>query len=116
MKLEQDDMGNAEQAGLTTTKPETTIEEMLNAIGDSLNNLASSNNGEDGEDEDDDEEDSAGSKLSKDDEPGWVMGTISKPVQHRMEHVRHMQIKLDELTQPGWGDTAVYFSERDTNI
>lgn len=24
-------------------------------------------------------------------------------------------MKLDELTKPGWGDTADYFCERDTN-
>jgi len=53
---------------------------MSNTIGDSLSDLASSENGEDGEDEDDDEEDPAGGKFSEDDEPGWVMGTISKTV------------------------------------
>jgi len=87
IQQEQDDMRNAEKAGLTTTKPEQKFEEMLNAIGDSLSDLASSDNGEDGEDEDDDEEDSAGGNLSKDDQPGWVMGTISKTVQYRMERL-----------------------------
>jgi len=61
-------MRHVENAQLTTTKPETSFEEMLNAIGDSLSNLASSNNEEDGEDEDD-EEDTELSKLSEDDEP-----------------------------------------------
>jgi len=50
---------------------------MLNTIGDSLCDLASSNNAEDGEDEDSDEEDLAGGTFSEDDEPGWVLGTIS---------------------------------------
>jgi len=98
---EQDDMRNAEKAGLTTTKPETTFEEMLNAIRDSLSNLASSDDGEAGEDEDDDNKDHAGGKLSEDKASGWVMDTISKTVQHRMEHYQQMQMKLDELTQPG---------------
>ena len=105
-------MRNAENAGLTTTKPETTFEEMLNGIRDSLSNLASSDDGEDGEDEDDDEDNSKLGKLSEDDEPGWVMSTISKPVQHRIERFRPKQIKLDKLMQPGWGDAANYFRER----
>jgi len=112
-KQEQDDMRNAEKAGLTTTKPETSFEVMLNAIRDSLSNRASSDNEEDGEDEDDDEEDPVGGKISEDDEPGWVMGTISKTVHYFMERFRQKQMKLDELTQPGWGDEANYFCERD---
>jgi len=106
IKQEQDDMRNAEKGGLTTTKPETTFQEMLSAIRDSLSDLASSEDEEDGEADNDDEEDPAGDKLSKDDEPGWVMGTISKTVQYRMERFRQKQMKLDELTQPGWGDAA----------
>jgi len=106
-------MRNAEKGGLTTTKPETTFEEMLNAFWDSLSDLARSDDGEDGEDEDDDEADSAGSKLSEDDEPWWVLVTISNTVQYRMEHFRQKQMKLEELTQPGWGDAADYFRERD---
>jgi len=58
---------------------------MLNAVGDSLSDLASSEDEEDGEDKDDDEDDTELGQLSKHDEPGWVMGTISKTVQHRME-------------------------------
>jgi len=113
IKQGQDDMRNAEKAGLTTTKPETTFEEMLNAIGDSLSDLARSDDEDDGEDEDDKEEDPAGGKLREDDEPGWVMGTISKTVQYRMECFRRKQMKLDKLTQCGWGDAADYFRERD---
>jgi len=77
IKQVQDDMRNAEKVGLTTTKPETTFEEMLNAIGNSLSDLASSDDEEDGEDEDYVKEDPAGGKLSDDDEPGWVIETIS---------------------------------------
>jgi len=79
---------------------------VLNAIGDSLSNLASSEDEEDGEDEDDDEGDTELGKLSQDDEPGWVMGTMSKTVQHCMDSLRQRQMRLDELTQPGWGDAA----------
>ena len=113
IKQEQDNMRNAEKVGLTTTKPETTCEEMLNAIRDSLSDLACSDDGEDGVDKDDDEEDSAGGKLSEDDQPGRVMGSISKTVQHRMERFRQKQIRFDELMQPSWGDTADFFPERD---
>jgi len=30
-----------------------------------------------------------------------------------MESFRQKQMRLDELTQPGWGDAANYFRERD---
>jgi len=79
---------------------------MLNAIGDSLSEIVNSEDEEDGEDKHDDEEDTGHGKLSEDDEPGWVMGTISKMVQHRMESFWQKQMRLDELTQPGWGDIA----------
>jgi len=104
-------MTQAEIAGLTSREPEKTFEEMLVAIGDSLSDLASSDDGEDGEDEDDEETEQG--KLSDDDEPSWVMGTITKTVQQRMESFRQKQMKLDELTKPGWEDAADYFRERD---
>jgi len=87
------------------------FEEMLVAIGDSLSDLASSDDGEDGEEEDD--EDTEQGNLSEDDEPGWVMGTITKAVQKRKERFRQKQMNLDKLTQPGWEDAADYFCERD---
>ena len=110
---EQEHMMNVEKAGSTTTKPETTFEEMMNAIGDSLSDLASSDDEEDREDEDDDEEDSKLGKLSDESEPGSVMGTISETVQHRLQSFWQKQMRLDELTHPGWGDTADYFRDRD---
>jgi len=110
---EQEHMRNVEKAQSTTTKPETTFDQFLNAIGDSLSDLASSQDEEDGEDKDDDEEDTELGKLSEDDERGWVMGTISKMVQHRMESCRPKQIRLHELRQLGWGDAAGYFCDTD---
>jgi hypothetical protein len=110
---EQQNIGNVENRQSTTTKPEITIEAMLNAIGDSLSELASSEDEEDGEDNDDDEEDTVHGKLSEDDEPGWGMGTISKTLPNRMERVQQTQMRLDELTQRGWEDGAHYFHERD---
>jgi hypothetical protein len=85
VQQEQDDMAYVEISGLTSREPEKTFEEMMAAIGDSLSDLASSNDGEDGEDEDEETEQG---KLSEDDEPGWVMGTISKTDQQHMESFR----------------------------
>jgi len=110
---EQEDMRNVEMAQSTAKQPETTFEELLNAIGYSLSNLASSEDEADGEGKDDDEENTELGKLSKDDEPGWVMGTISKMVQHCMESFRQKQMRRDTLTQTGWGDAADLFSERE---
>jgi hypothetical protein len=88
MMQEQHHMGNVQKGRSTITKPEISFAEMLNTIGDSLSKLESFEDEEDGEDEDDDEDDSGHGKLSEDDKPGWVMGTISKTVQHYMEGFR----------------------------
>jgi len=112
IKQNQEDMSNVEKAGLTVRKPEKTFDEMLNAIGDSLSDLPSSNNEEDVDDEEDDEHTEQG-RLREDDEPGWVMGTISKTVQHCMERFWQKQMKLIKLTQLGWGDAADHVRERD---
>jgi len=76
---EQGDLKHAEITGLTTREPELICEEMIVAIGVSLSDLASSGSGENGEDEDGEETEQG--KLSEDDEPGWVMGTITKTIQ-----------------------------------
>jgi len=79
VQQEQDDMTHAEIGGLTSREPEKTFEEMLVAIGDSLSDFASSDDGEDRDDEDDEETEQG--NLSEDDEHRWVMGTITKTVQ-----------------------------------
>jgi len=109
VQQEQDDMKHAEIAGLTSREPKKTFQEMLVAIGDNLSNLACSDHGEEGEEEDDEE--TKQGKLSEDDEPSWVMCTITKMVQQRMERFRQKQMKLDELTQLGWEDAADFFRE-----
>jgi len=83
------------KCGSDNQQARTTFEEMLNAIGDSLSDLASSDHKQDGEDKEVDEDDTELSKLSDDDEPGWVIGTISKIVQHRMDSFRKKQMRLD---------------------
>jgi len=67
----------------------------------------------DDEEDQDDDEDTEQGKLRDNDEPGWVMGTISKMVQQHIERSPQKQMKLDELTQPGWGDKPDYFCDRD---
>jgi hypothetical protein len=80
---EQNNMLRAEIPGLTSRQPEKTFEGRLVAIRDSLCDLASSDNGKNGEDEDDEETEQG--KFSEDDDPGWVMGTITKSVQQSIE-------------------------------
>jgi hypothetical protein len=109
VQQEQDDMTHADIVGLTCREPEKMFEEMLVAIVDSPSDLASSADGEDGEEEDDEE--TVQGNLSKDDEPGSVMGTITKTVQQRMGRFQQKLMKLDKLTQPGWGDAADYICE-----
>jgi hypothetical protein len=84
MMQELNDMTTTESTGRTTRKPEITFVEMLNAIRDSLSDLATSDNEQDWEDQQDEEDDTELGKLS-DDQPGWAMGIHSKNVQHRME-------------------------------
>jgi hypothetical protein len=55
VQQEQDDMTDAEIAGLTSRESEKMFEEILVAIGVSLSDLASSDDGEDGEEEDDEQ-------------------------------------------------------------
>jgi len=113
IQQEQNDIWWAEILGLTARKPERTFEVMLNAIGDSPNDLAISINGEDVEVTDNDEDDSELYRMSDDDQPRWVMGTITKSVLHWMESFQQKQMRIDQLTQPGWGDAADYFRVSD---
>ena len=78
VKQAQDHMRNAEHVGFTPTKLETAFVEMLNAIRDSLSDLASSDDRKDGDNKNDGEDDPAVGMLSEDDASGWVMCTISK--------------------------------------
>ena len=74
--------------GRQPESPEQSFEEQMNAIGDSMRDLASSDAEQNGEDKEYYEDDTELGKLSDDEEPGWVMGTISKTVQHRLESFR----------------------------
>jgi len=91
----QEDIGSTGLGGLRAREPERTDQEMLNAIQNSLSDLATSGDGEDGEDEDNEEEDSELGKPSEDDGAGWVMSTITKTVQHYMERIHQKQMTLD---------------------
>jgi hypothetical protein len=59
-----------------------------------------------GQEEEDHSENTELGKPSDDDEPGWVMGTITNTVQHRMERILQKRMRPDELTQLGWGDAV----------
>jgi len=107
----QDDTRKAENVGLTKREPKMTFQKIMVDVANSRSDLASSDNRENGEDEDHEETEQA--PLNNDDEPGCVMGTITKMVQQRMERFQQKQMKLDELTLPGWEDKANYFRERD---
>jgi hypothetical protein len=50
--------------------------------------------------------------VRKDDKPSGVVGTISKTVQQYKIWFRRRHVKLEEMTQPGWGDVADYYWER----
>jgi hypothetical protein len=105
-------MKDAEVVGMMNREPEMTIEEMMVAMRDSLSNLASFDDGQDGEDMVDPETEQG--KLSKDDEPGCVMGTIAKIVLQCTERFPQKEMKLDKSTKPGLEDAVKYFGERDT--
>jgi len=94
-------MTTAESSGATTRKPEVMLDVILNAIGDTLSDLASSNADHNGDEEEDEEEDTELGKLSDEDKPCWVMGKISKTVQHHIESIRQKEMRPDELMQPG---------------
>jgi len=76
---EQEDMRKVEYLGLMNREPEQTFQKMMVAMGDSVSDLATSDNAEDGEDEDDEETELG--QPSDDDEAGWMTGTIMKTVQ-----------------------------------
>jgi len=76
------DVQSANWAGLTTREPGKMFDEMLDTIRDSLSDLASSDDEEDGENDD---QDTDLGKLSENDEPSWLMGTISKTVKQHVE-------------------------------
>jgi len=80
-KQQQEDMRNAEKAGLTTRMPENAFQEISNAIGVSQSDLSSSDDQNNGGDEQNHAEDTELGKLSKDNDPSRVMYTISKTVQ-----------------------------------
>jgi hypothetical protein len=73
-------MRSAEKVGLTTRKSETTYKVMLNTISNGMRDHGSSTNEQDGDDKEKDQDDTVLGKQNEDEEPGWVMGTISKSV------------------------------------
>ena len=68
VQQQQEDMKHAEDVGLRISEPKGTFEEMMVAMGDSLSELAISDDGEDGDNDDDKETEQH--KLGEDDKPG----------------------------------------------
>jgi hypothetical protein len=85
--------------GLTNTDHEKTFLEMMVATGDSHNDLAGSDHAKDGEDERDEETEQG--QLRKDDEPGWLMGTIMNWLQQCLEAVCQKLMKCNKSIYPG---------------
>jgi hypothetical protein len=106
MKQAREDMRNAGKAGLTSRKPEMAFEEMLNSIGHSLSDIASSKNGVVVEDKDDDAHDTELGKLSEADQYGCMMDTTSKTVEHRLKPFQQKEICHEQLKHPGQGNMA----------
>jgi len=68
IRRQQEDTETSEIAGLTTREPEKTCHEVMVAMGESLSNIANSDDRDNGEDEEN--EDTEQGKLSEDDKPG----------------------------------------------
>jgi hypothetical protein len=67
--------------GINDQRVRKTFPKMTWDIGESLSNIARSNNGDDGADEDDAETEQG--QRSEDDEPGCAMGRFTTTVQQR---------------------------------
>jgi hypothetical protein len=93
---EQEEMSHVEIAGLMKRDPEQTFETLMVPLGEILSDRGSSDYGEYGEDEE--VEATEQGKMSKDDEPGWVMGTITRKIQQRTNRFQQKQTNIDELT------------------
>jgi len=102
----------ADNVGARTGKPETTFEEMLNTIRVHLSDLAHSDDIQDEEYKEYDIEHTELGKLSEDDDPASVIGTISELVTHRMVSYRQQQMILDKLTELALRDAANISRER----
>ena len=81
---------------VATDTTKITFEEMLEAIGDSINNIATSDE-EDDKDKEEDGEDNVNSELSDDNKPNWIVGTINKLVQKLLDTFWTKQMKLKKL-------------------
>jgi len=111
IRQQQEDTEAAENAGLKTRDAENTYHEVMGAIGDSLSDMACSDYGDDRQDEDHAVTEQG--QLSEDEEPGWVMGTITKTEQQCMERFWQNRMKRVGWTQRRWEEAADYFRERD---
>jgi hypothetical protein len=82
------------------------------AFANSVSDIVRSDDGDDGEQQD--VESPERGQLSEDDEPGWMLGTITKTVQQRMERFWQKHMKSNKSSHPGWDNTPAYYRDRET--
>jgi hypothetical protein len=102
--------------GLASLKRKKIFDEMLKAIGESIDDVVASDDDDDDDDDDDEEgeeEEDDDALSDEEDEPGAAIGTLPKAIEARLQGFRMKRLKLDELTRPGWPDAAEYFRKRD---
>jgi hypothetical protein len=80
--VERENISVLKRAAAGTT--EMTFEEMLEAIGESVDAVSTSDEADDDEDDEQDGDDNNDAKLSDDDQPEWVVGTIDKSIEERL--------------------------------
>jgi hypothetical protein len=92
-----------------------TFHGMMEAIGNNVEDVMTSD--EDDDDEEDDEDDTDDTKVGDDAENEYecdsVVGTINQSVQQCLVSFRAKRMKLEELTASGWEDAEDYFREHD---
>ena len=93
----QEDMKHIEYVGSKNRESEKRFYKMMVTTSESLCDVSSFDKGEIWESQN--VEVIMQGKPSDNNEPGRVMGTITKPVQQGLDRVRQKQMKHDELTQ-----------------
>lgn len=99
-----------------TAESARSFNQMLEDIGESIDDVATSGEeDEDNEDDDDDEEDEEDIEGESDEEEGsgWVPDIVQKSAQRRIDAFREKCMWIEEMTRSGWEDADKYFRERD---
>jgi hypothetical protein len=100
--VERERISVLKRAAAGTTK--MTFEEMLEAIGDSVDNVATSDEEDNDEDNEEDGEDNNDAKLGNGNEPEWVVDTINQSVPAQLDLLLTKEMNFVELTTLGSAD------------